>query len=99
MAETVECEDCHDLSEPTDVETINAACMDCHDDEEERFEGMLGSWQEELDRLLTEAADGADAEARRQIELLREAGPLHNMEATRKILRKIAGHAEGEPSP
>ncbi len=96
MAEAVDCEGCHDLSEPTDIETIDAMCMDCHDDEE-RFEGMLASWQEEADRLIEFAETRVDGANERIIQLLREAGPYHNMEATRKIVHALSPESM-EPS-
>ena len=91
MAAAVDCAGCHDLSEPTSIDTINAMCMECHEDEEERFEGMLASWQEDVAGLLADAEGRADAEGKRVLEALRSAGPLHNYEATRKILRTLAG--------
>ena len=101
MADSVACDNCHDLSEPTDLETLNATCMDCHDDEEERFGPMLAEWRAEVDQLLAAAENAADAGGNRTLELLRTAGPMHNIEATRKILRRIIGPsdvtADGEP--
>jgi hypothetical protein len=94
MAGSVECQDCHDLSRPTNVETINEACMDCHDDEAERFEGLLQSWKGEVERLLAEAGVQADASGRRAIDALLEAGPLHNIEAARQVLSEVAGKGE-----
>ena len=52
MADSVDCETCHDLSKPTNIESINAACIDCHDDDEERIGGLLASWSAEIDRLM-----------------------------------------------
>ena len=99
MAEAVECQDCHDLSEPTDIETINTACLGCHDDEEERFTPMLASWRDEAERLLTEAEGAADEKGKQKLDLLRQAGPWHNIEATRKIARGIAGTTAAESAP
>jgi hypothetical protein len=31
MADAVDCEGCHDLSQPTNIEAINATCLECHD--------------------------------------------------------------------
>lgn len=86
MVDSVDCEGCHDLSEPTSIDAINAMCMDCHDDEEERFEGMLAAWQREVEELLTDAEGRLDAEGKQALAALRRAGPLHNMEATRKVM-------------
>jgi hypothetical protein len=95
MAEMVDCEECHDLSSPKDIATINEACLDCHDDEEERFADMLPSWKAEVDGLLKKARARTDERSREALEALAGAGPLHNIEASRKILRDIIGEAEG----
>ncbi len=87
----VDCEGCHDLSEPEAQargEAIDAMCMECHDGDE-KYVGMLASWKEEADRLLSEAETRADEAGLAALRILREAGPLHNMEATRAIARAI----------
>jgi hypothetical protein len=89
MALFVDCEGCHDLSEPTNIESIDMMCMDCHDDDYERYEGMLARWDEEVRNLLKQADAAAGEEDRELLETLREAGPLHNIEATRTILKKL----------
>ena len=94
MADDVGCEDCHDPSEPTSIEAINSMCMECHEDEEERFEGMLASWKQEVDQLLGEVEAGGGEKSRPLLEVLRQAGPLHNLEATRIIARALAGGSE-----
>jgi len=86
MADGVDCQDCHDLSQPAEVETIGPLCLDCHEDEEERFRGMLASWEREVKQLLSSAERTADAERKRVLRALRQAGPLHNVEATRIIV-------------
>ena len=100
MADVVDCEGCHDLSAPTSIDSIDAACMDCHEDEEERFEGMLTSWKEEVERLLAGAERRVTYDGDREIlEALRRAGPLHNLNATRIIagsLGKPTVSASGE---
>jgi hypothetical protein len=89
MAESVECESCHDLSQVTSIEVIDAACMDCHDDEEERFEGMAAGWKSEFEELLR-GAEGRSSERDREVlDTLRRAGPLHNPEATRMIIQAL----------
>ncbi len=98
MAEAVDCEGCHDLSGPTNVEAIDALCLDCHDDEPERYEGMLASWKEEVALLLQGAAAMADEPTGQLIQALREAGPLHNIGATRKILGAPTPSAAPPPS-
>lgn len=90
MADSVDCQSCHDLTQPTDIETINARCMDCHEDEPERFGTMLASWHAEVQELLARAEAQADAPDRESLRLLRQAGPLHNIEATRTILEGLA---------
>jgi formate-dependent nitrite reductase cytochrome c552 subunit len=90
MDEIVECESCHDLSEPTRVEAIDAMCLDCHEDEQERFAGMLAGWQEEVEQLLARAENQVDTDGELVLEALRRAGPLHNIEATRKIIRGLS---------
>ncbi|MFQ5589597.1 MAG: cytochrome c3 family protein [Phycisphaerae bacterium] len=90
MAATVTCDGCHDPSNPSNMETINAACMDCHDDEPERFEGMAASWKKEVEELLKLADDHADERTQQLVRALRQAGPLHNIEAAKLILNTLA---------
>jgi formate-dependent nitrite reductase cytochrome c552 subunit len=95
MATGLDCGDCHNLSAPTNIETINAACMGCHDDEEERFKDMLSTWDREVARLLTDAERRVqDDRGRRLLEALRKSGPLHNIEA----IRAAVGSLGGEPA-
>jgi hypothetical protein len=56
MAGTVACDDCHDLSQPVTRESINATCVDCHDDDEAYYGGLLAEWTATL------AAQRAQAE-------------------------------------
>ncbi len=98
MAKSVDCDGCHDLSGPTSIEAIDQACMDCHEDEEERYEGMLASWQKEIAPQLLDAEARADDQQRELLERLRNVGPLHNIEATRVILREL-GENGGHPAP
>jgi hypothetical protein len=95
MADDVGCEDCHDLSQPTSVEAINKLCLECHEDEEERFAGMLASWQREVEQLLADADARADAEGKRVLNALRQAGPLHNVEGTRAVVSSLIEPAAG----
>ncbi|RMD82673.1 MAG: hypothetical protein D6815_08650 [Candidatus Dadabacteria bacterium] len=93
MFDLVECEDCHDLTRETSAEQIDRACIECH--EEPKYKGMVVAWKSELDELFDRAAAVANPEEQRVLSVLREAGPLHNVEATRKILERItAGAAE-----
>ena len=97
MLDTVSCEACHDLSEPTDIETIDAVCMDCH--EEERFDGMLASWSREVDQLLGDAEVRTDDRGRQLLQTLREAGPMHNIEATRILVRSLTSESGPSTAP
>lgn len=102
MVGYVDCDGCHDLTEPTDIETIDMMCMDCHDDEPERYEGMLARWDEEVRTLLEQAEAVAGEGDRKLLEVLLKAGPLHNMEATRTILERLtttSAVAAGAPTP
>lgn len=91
MSSIVQCEACHDLAEPTNIETIDAVCMDCHEDEEEKYEGLLTSWNEEVTRGFQGLESVLGDEHRAVLKALRRAGPFHNMEATRTILQSLAG--------
>ena len=93
MAASVDCESCHDLDQPTTVDAIDEMCMECHDDEEERFDGMLASWKAEAERLMSGIEAEVDSATLDALRVLREAGPLHNIEATRVIVRKLKGDA------
>ncbi len=86
----VDCESCHDLSEPTSIESIDVMCMDCHDGEE-GFEGMLASWAKEAETLLSHAQEKTKGDTVKQniLHALRKAGPMHNMKATRSIVREL----------
>lgn len=85
----VGCEDCHDLSEPTDAETLNEACLECHDDTT-KFSGIVKKWQDEAAQLFQQAEAHVGPADRKTLDALRAAGPLHNMDATRKILHALA---------
>ena len=89
MADSVDCEECHDLDEPTTVEAIDVMCIGCHD-EEPPYVGMLAAWKKEAEGLLSEAEACADAHGREILKTLRAAGPLHNMDATRAITGAIS---------
>ncbi len=90
MFGAVDCESCHDISGPRDIEKINEACLDCHDDDEDRFDGMVASWKTEVEAMFIDAADKVDARGAKLLQRLRDSGPYHNMEATRAILKKLA---------
>lgn len=61
----VDCEGCHDPSQPLSIQSIDATCIDCHEDEEEKYEGMLVSWMDGLAKARDIAAESIDAVARR----------------------------------
>lgn len=89
MADSVECETCHDVSEPLSVSGSNEVCIGCHD--EDRFDGMIEAWREEFAKLEARAPASKSEAASH----LRTLGPHHNMAATRKIL----GAGAGAPAP
>jgi len=89
MADPVECEGCHDLTEPATLANINRRCLECHDEDE--YGGTLAAWEKEVDQLLTEVGSPADSTRRMWLETLRRAGPLHNLEAARLVLRAVQG--------
>ena len=89
MAGTVQCQACHDLSAPTDLDTMNETCLECHDDEEDRFDGLVSQWKQEIELLLRNAEAGADDRVARIIAALRAAGPLHNYAGAQQILRAL----------
>ncbi len=41
MHGTVDCDGCHNLSTPLSLETMNSACLDCHDED---HDGLLKEW-------------------------------------------------------
>jgi len=97
MADAVDCEGCHNLSAPTTAEAIDKNCTECHSDDEDRFRGMVASWSGEVSRLLAETADRTRNGDRAILKTLRRAGPLHNMEATRAIVRELLATPSDQP--
>ena len=83
-----ECEECHDLSGHMTSKTLNAACIACHEGEDYAAPGTISRQRKEIDDLF-EAVDARDPETRRLVARLRNAGPLHNLEASRKILEAL----------
>jgi len=86
MAGDVGCQDCHDRSQSTGIEVIDLLCVECHDEE---YQGMPASWRQEVDGLLDQAETRADTAGQHLLGALRRAGPLHNVEATRMIVRRV----------
>lgn len=102
MTGTVDCKDCHDLSKPRSVEAINEKCMDCHSDDEERFQGMLAKWKEESGRLMkaaSESAAGSAPAGAKLLQDLRKSGTMHNIEATRTILKSMSPNVASKEVP
>lgn len=99
MTDIVDCDGCHDLEEPTTITVINEQCMDCHDDEEEKYEGMLVSWKKEIVQLTRKARQAAQGQPNHVLDALLKAGPLHNIEASRVILRKLINRDEKPTKP
>ncbi len=87
MFDMVDCDECHDLSRPTTAEVIDEACFECHDEPE--YDGMAVAWKKEIEERFTRAKAVADPSEQQILDLLRQIGPLHNMEASRKILERI----------
>ena len=56
MFGSVECQECHDLSQPLSIEAVGALCVDCHDDEE--YEQTLTGWVKSL-AVARKAAESA----------------------------------------
>ncbi len=116
MFGSVGCESCHDLSEPLSLEAVDMQCLDCHEDEEEEYEGLLARWSDDVIKKRVEAhsameelmvwidthrADRIDGQAaiawvnrsRPMVQLLAEAGPLHNYAAAISIYETLAAEA------
>ncbi len=91
MAEIVTCDGCHDVSKKLTLAAIDGLCMECHEDEEAKYKGMLTTWKSDVEELLRQAETRTDAHGREVLEALRKAGPLHNVEATKSILRELMG--------
>ena len=89
MADAVDCESCHDGAPRVELATMNDTCLDCHDDEEERFDGMVTTWHSEIEAAIANVEPKLGESDRPVLDALRRAGPAHNMEATRKILKAL----------
>jgi nitrate/TMAO reductase-like tetraheme cytochrome c subunit len=84
-----ECTECHDLSQRMSSKALNTACLDCHEGEDYAAPGTIAAQRREVTALFA-AVTASNPESRRLLARLREAGPLHNLEATRKILRALS---------
>jgi hypothetical protein len=84
-----ECTECHDISTHMTSEKLNVACQDCHEGEDYAADGIIAAQREEIRQLLG-AVKATDADTQVTLARLREVGPLHNLEASRKILQQLA---------
>jgi hypothetical protein len=64
-------------------QTQPASCADYHDEE---YADSLVAWSDEVDQLLNCAEPKVGSDGKRLLQALRRAGPLHNVEAARKIV-------------
>jgi hypothetical protein len=95
MAETVDCKDCHDMREPMTLQSLDARCMDCHSDEEDRFGGMLAAWKSEGERLLGLIPEATSSDVR---SALGRVGVLHNLDAARKVIGASISRSDQDES-
>jgi hypothetical protein len=94
----LECTDCHDLSQPLGIDTMQALCSACHD--EARFENIVAEWDARARQLRAAAAAQAGPRERKIIDAIGRAGPLHNMNAAVKVLTALgAVTASGDAAP
>jgi hypothetical protein len=84
-----ECTECHDLSAHMTSEKLNVACQDCHEGEDYAVDGIISAQRREIADLFKQV-NANDPETQKLVERLREVGPLHNLEASRKILKQLA---------
>jgi hypothetical protein len=96
MNDIVDCTDCHDLSQPLDVDTMQAVCSDCHD--EAKFKHIVADRVAQTKKLLSAAEAQAGPRERAIIQAIRQAGPLHNMDATVKVLTALTEVTASEDS-
>ncbi|MCO6435939.1 MAG: NapC/NirT family cytochrome c [Phycisphaerae bacterium] len=57
MFDDLGCEDCHDVSKPLNLAAMNDVCLSCHDDEKEKFDGLVNNWREEVHSLRKDTAE------------------------------------------
>jgi hypothetical protein len=84
-----ECNECHDLSARITSEKLNVACQECHEGEDYAVDGIIAAQRKEISELFN-AVKATDPDTLEVLDRLREAGPLHNLEASRKILKQLA---------
>ncbi len=81
----LDCDACHDLSEPATPAAYEARCLDCHEDEEEPMEGIIGRWRGEARSLLARLRAKLDPQDQPLLDRIRRAGTLHNLSALRAL--------------
>jgi hypothetical protein len=86
MNDVVGCQDCHDVSARVELDTVNAACLNCH--EADQYGGILKRWKSEIATKL-DAVKARDPRTRELLDALQRAGALHNVDAARKILDRL----------
>ena len=86
----LECDACHDISQPRSVATIEAKCIDCHD---QTYAGMIARWQADVEQARTAAQAANREDASAAMNALDRAGPMHNPAAAIAIYNAIAGKA------
>jgi nitrate/TMAO reductase-like tetraheme cytochrome c subunit len=92
MLDGVDCADCHPGSKRVEVAALDAACVECHDED---YAGMVGQWMTEAKELLEK---GTLAPTIR--EAIRRAGPAHNIEAVRRVVEAQGQSASAtKPTP
>ena len=97
MNDLLGCPQCHDLSKRLDTAAMESTCLGCH--EAAAMGGRLASWKATADKHLSAASATATPDQRRIIERLRRAGPLHNIEATVKVLSGFGNAAASTARP
>jgi len=55
---------------------------------------MLATWKQEADELLRQAETLVDDEGMRLLSQLKKVGPLHNIEATRTIVKSLSDRSK-----
>jgi hypothetical protein len=94
MNDLLGCPQCHDLSKALDTAAMESTCLGCHD--AGAMGGRVAAWKATAEKHMSAASATATGEQRDIIERLRRAGPLHNIEATVKILSRF-GKAPASP--
>ena len=101
MFGVVDCEGCHDLSQPLSIENMDAMCMDCHDDDDERYEGMLAGWMENLAKARSEAVQALNQfeQTLNDDDRLEQPDELRNRLAQSRSTLRLLGEAGPHHNP